>query len=278
MSASCVRLCGRPSWNGQPGEHCSRWCRDLSSAPEAIASRIESVCQRPGCNRPAINGAHHEFCSYACCDAAQQHAGDLSCTLASNTEFNDVHAQITQKWRGPPPQISAIYKVVRMRKAIYKNYFRKCQQIGDVPLYNQGRNPANQQRRFHGTSSLCNFQGSACNISGCVCCSILRDGFDIRKLGTNTANSGYFGAGHYSTSLSSTAAGYGLHRRQGARARRVLFVVNVAAGVPQIVSTQTRTPLPAGCHSRIAQKSNGVDELMVPGDDQMLPLFLVTFV
>jgi len=94
--------CGKPTWNGQPNEYCSRSCRSEDqpvSSPfpaqpatsmamqhpmqptqfvtvqhpmqptqfvTAQAVSAYHACMRPGCGKPTWNGAPNEFCSKVC--------------------------------------------------------------------------------------------------------------------------------------------------------------------------------------------------------------------
>lgn len=150
-----------------------------------------------------------------------------------------------------------------------QRYKQKCAAIGNVEKHGHGRNPGNQQRRFHGTKMSCKFNGGPCSSGDCRLCCIIKHGFDISKLGQSSGNSGWYGPGHYSTSLPSTAFGYG--------SKNALLVVGVAVGVAETTKTQTSSPLPQGCHSRVVEKPTGVDELVVAEDDQMLPKYVILF-
>lgn len=65
--AICPRCQARPAWNGQPGQYCSKTCRD---APRPLRDDGEvPLCPRCG-ERPAWNGQPGEFCSKSCRSAA----------------------------------------------------------------------------------------------------------------------------------------------------------------------------------------------------------------
>ncbi|CAJ1397872.1 unnamed protein product, partial [Effrenium voratum] len=175
--------------------------------------------------------------------------------------------QFQRSWNsGSPPQIRAIFKI-HASSAVATAYHSKCSRIGPMAAHGNGSKLANQQRRFHGTRQSCAFSGQPCTNPGCRACSIIRGGFQIKHLSANTQNRGAFGPGHYTSAKSSTAKGYG----------NVLIVTIVAVGIADLVQDPTSAPLPPGRHSRVANKSTGNDELMVPGDDQMLPSYLVLF-
>lgn len=175
---------------------------------------------------------------------------------------------LQEKWqsgRGPIPQNIKAYKI-QPGATVIARYQARCEQLKDVKIFGHGKS-GNQQRRLHGTRQKCKFNGQPCSDSGCAACCIIREGYDISHLSEGSGNTGWYGQGHYTTSWWSTAFGYG----------NVIFIVNVAAGKAQKVTGKTLDALPAGYHSRIIDKDSGVDELVVFNDDQMLPLYLVTF-
>lgn len=49
--------CGKPSWNGLPGECCSKRCRDGAAVP---------TCDNPGCKKPTWNGQAGYYCGRWC--------------------------------------------------------------------------------------------------------------------------------------------------------------------------------------------------------------------
>mmetsp|Transcript_7387 Transcript_7387/g.22545 ORF Transcript_7387/g.22545 Transcript_7387/m.22545 type:complete len:251 (+) Transcript_7387:2-754(+) len=223
-------------------------------------------CARQGCGKPTWNGAASEFCSHTC-----RQVGALAafCTKATQEQCEDIEAQFTSKWdtgRGCVPQIKSVW-VVHASKRVKDRFHAKCRAIGHVRTFGCGKNPGNQQRRFHGTFLRCKFSGTPCSNPACSACCIIRDGFDIRNLGRGSGNSGWFGPGHYSTSMPSTAVGYGTGN--------ALLVVHVAVGKAEKTSSRTDDGVSSGYHSRVVNKSTGVDELLVPEDDQMLPAYLV---
>lgn len=55
---TCMKKsCGKPTWNGQPNEFCSKQCK--STTP---------LCSRSGCGKPTFNGLPGEYCSKLCRD------------------------------------------------------------------------------------------------------------------------------------------------------------------------------------------------------------------
>jgi len=62
--------CGKPSFNGRPGEYCSKSCRQSTQGNNAYVSSgppmTAAVCLRPGCGKPTYNGQPNEYCSRSC--------------------------------------------------------------------------------------------------------------------------------------------------------------------------------------------------------------------
>jgi len=58
QSALCAAGCGKPSWNGQQGEYCSQSCRKGGGGGNAASC--------PGCGKPSWNGQPGEYCSQHC--------------------------------------------------------------------------------------------------------------------------------------------------------------------------------------------------------------------
>jgi len=71
-AATCLRPgCGKPTWNGTPGEYCSHSCKGATgkAAGSPTVSGKAAMCNRPGCGKPSWNGQPSEFCSKTCRDA-----------------------------------------------------------------------------------------------------------------------------------------------------------------------------------------------------------------
>lgn len=265
--AAAVPICARPgcsqrTYNGQPGQFCSHWCRKSGGSAPSSSAPIQ---------------------------AAGQSSAQSSCTQLSlpNKDLQDVWKQFSDKWdpqRGGLPSFSAVFKI-RVAKPIYDAYRAKVNSIGHgCGSYGQGRMPGNVHRRFHGSYFTCQFAGQVCSNAGLGCpgCGIIRNGFLISHLGQNTGNTGLFGSGHYSTAMSATAHSYAISgNKRPQNFRPVVLVCAVAVGrahrIQVAAGGQHLAPLPAGCHSRVIDKGSGVDELVVPDDDQMLPSFAIIF-
>jgi len=58
--------CGKPTWNGQPNEFCSKACRMSTN-----------LCNRKGCGKPTFNGLPGEFCSKLCRDVVMSSTGGV---------------------------------------------------------------------------------------------------------------------------------------------------------------------------------------------------------
>lgn len=306
----CIRPgCGRSAFRNTKGNFCSRGCRDLPAgapAPQTV------LCVKPGCGFPAYNGVEGNFCckscrrgcSCSCVDSRTLQVAALGPSPAravdgggaggppascqqlgpTDSEYQSVMSQLTTKWdtsRMQIPSRMTLFKIT-VSKIITDLFRQMCTSIGHCTTYGCGKTPGNRQRRFHGTYLRCQFSGQACGNAGCPVCGILLNGFQIAFLGQNTGNGGYFGAGHYSTSSSSSAYGFA-QSGQGGRSGATLAVLVcvVAVGNAEILQVTSGSQMAAqpkpGCHSRVIEKSSGVDELMVPDGQQMLPQYLIIF-
>jgi len=285
--------CGKPTFNGKPGEYCSMSCKNSPQAP---------VCLKPGCGKPTFNGKPGEHCSMSCKNSPQaalcfnpparpgsNNPGLLLLQLGDG-KFDSVKKQYEDKWdksRGPPTPIRAIYEV--QASAAQEKAFRdECTRIGHVNVSGMGTNPGNEQRMFHGTALKCGFQGSLCSNPACSTCSIIQNGFDMTKVGAWSGKKGVYGDGIYFTSMSSTAKGYGIDTSAGytfqnnnwnhPAAGNSVLVVTVACGRVETVTQQTGAPLDFNQYdSRKIDKATGVDELVIWHNEKALVRYVVVF-
>jgi len=158
----------------------------------------------------------------------------------------------------------------------------------------QRAGPGNEKRRFHGTRLLCDFSsGLPCKDSACNACRIVERGhFKLDRAGAMSRSKGYnpnlYGDGIYFTSWAHTAKGYGMAPGKtpppknledfvDPSAGNAVFVVDVLVGDPEMVTQPMRGRLPQGKHSRVVNKANGIDELVVFEESQALPIALLVF-
>jgi len=280
----CLRPgCGKPTWNGKPGGFCGRTCRGLGAGAvnsgalpavqatgNPVAPSLANVavvgaptCSREGCSKPTWNGLPNAYCSMSCRASGAPVVKLLQGTAVDSTKFADIQQQFSSKWKSsnPEPVIASIWSVED--SALVKKHTDYCTSIGDVPLKGAGRNPGNQQRRFHATKMTCraSYSGTTCSNRGCSACNIIRSGFMVSKAGASAGS--LYGRGIYCSSTSSKAMAYG----------NVMFVVGVACGVADISGSSGA--LPSGTHSRVVNNSN--DECVVFDDAAMIPKYLILF-
>lgn len=77
--------------------------------------------------------------------------------------------------------------------------------------------PGNTVERFHGTVSACGTFDRLCKSPDCGACGIVRNGFDLSRVGSNTRGFSRYGKGLYFTHTASKAADYAnraAHRAQ----------------------------------------------------------------
>jgi len=279
--------CTQASWNGQPGEFCSKSCRD--SCPGGAPG--DPVCLTPGCGKPTWNGLPGEYCSKACKGPGARRS---CCTLLKpgTGKYDSIQKQYADKWdvgRCPPTAIRAIYEV-NVRSDLFDAFTQCCDRIGNVKCFGHGTNPGNVQRRFHGTRMTCRPGDPwvACSDSRCSACRIVEDGFDLRKLGSWSGNKGHYGGGLYFTSMSSTAKGYGLDQSAGfafdkgnwmdPAAGNAVLIVNIACGKVENVKNTCNHPLDRSqFESRKVDKPSGADELIVFGAEQTMVRAVIVF-
>jgi len=271
--AKCARDgCANPSWNGQPNEYCSLGCRGAStSAKETSAQGTSaqgtsaqgtsaqgtsaqgtSICMRPGCGKPTFNGRPNEYCGKKC---------SLQCKFqkVDTAKFAEIAKQFNDKWKDSSsrPTIKSIWNVEDQKLMMKHNDY--CRQIGNVKVKGYGKNPGNQQRRFHATKLECDFNGTPCTNDNCLVCSAIKTGFQSSKAGLSK-----FGKGIYCSSTSSKAYMYG---------PKAMFVVKVACGIYDKSDSASR--LSDGTHSRIVNNSD--DECVVFDNAAMVPTYLILF-
>jgi len=224
----CKANCGRSSWNGKPGEYCSKTCRLKSGGGGGGG------------------GAGTKF------------GTELK---PSDQKYTDLVGQFKGKWKnGTMPTIAKVFCV--RNDALEAKHSAYCtKKIGNVGAHGSGKDPGNQQRRFHQTHFACSFAGSMCTNSSCAGCAIMKTGFSMAKASSGSL----FGQGLYSTATSSKAYGYGN--------QKAMFIVNVACGKAELSSGSGS--LPTGYHSRIVNNSN--DECIVMDDAAMVPRYLLVF-
>lgn len=157
------------------------------------------------------------------------------------------------------PVIKKIYNV--HNKELMDKYQACAEDVGSVQCHGHGQNPGNQQRRFHQSNTLCDFNGEPCNQAACATCSIIKTGFDMKS-------NSKFGPGIYSTSSSSTAYGDGN--------KKAMFVVGVVCG--NVDLNQKHPNLRDGYHSKaVSETLDPSDELMVFKNEAIVPKFLMVF-
>mmetsp|Transcript_67820 Transcript_67820/g.201817 ORF Transcript_67820/g.201817 Transcript_67820/m.201817 type:complete len:292 (+) Transcript_67820:63-938(+) len=274
-SPICVRPgCGKPTWNGNPNEYCGRTCKNEgdgstpdpgSPVGQSRSTGSSHSCVKAGCGKPTWNGQPNEYCSNFCrtTDGQGSKTQQVFGQQVDQQKFDEIVKQFNDKWKSgnTPPTIKSVWFV--QDADLLKKHEAYCNSIGDVPVKGFGRNPGNQQRRFHATKLGCSFNGTPCsNSSACYVCSIIRTGFKTSRAGSSAGTR--FGAGVYCSSTSSKAYSYG---------KQAMFVVGVACGVADVSGSSGS--LPAGTHSRIVNNSD--DECVVFDDAAMVPKYLILF-
>jgi len=134
----------------------------------------------------------------------------------------------------------------------------------------------NEQRRWHGTSCLCNITitNTFCSSQTCVVCSIANKGFQMQfagKIGTNFGRGLYFAkdpkkSHDYNTGTEHTAG------------RRCMFLTNVILGKIEDRGSRPDPTItgPAYGYDSVHGFVNA-DEYIVYRDDAVIPSYLVIY-
>jgi len=216
---------------------------------------------------------------------------ETACTRLSpeSDAYQEFHRLFLQKWDTtwwpsvagldvPPPAILEIFSISAGGQAA--SYRDEQHMIDLQPGPKEGKRPGNEKRRFHGARITCDFRGTPCTDPRCWVCRIVEHG--------SFGNDHITGSGIRFSAGSHTAKGQGLSPGNepppanlehfvGVAAGNAVFVADVLLGRPQIVSSHTSAALPAGMHSRIADQTCGVDEIVIYNDAQALPRALILF-
>ncbi|KAJ3011920.1 hypothetical protein HKX48_006566, partial [Thoreauomyces humboldtii] len=147
-----------------------------------------------------------------------------------SSAYKSVADQFDSTWRHPmnikaKGNIYAVYKI-QVRPDIMKRYDAYREKVEASGKFSGKKNGTkvltrgNEQRRFHGTSLLCNLgmpNGTVqfCKNSGCSTCSIIQSSFDMRFYGATSRVSS-------SAECFGTSIGHSLHAfRQGTLGRGI---------------------------------------------------------
>jgi len=212
------------------------------------------------------------------------------CTRAwpDSEAYQQYYRLFVQKWNTklwptaggrdvPPPRIYAIYELDG--EPHINTYKTKQKELDRQPGPKQGSQPGNEKTRFHGARIKCQFEGTPCRDATCSVCRIVEQ--------SNFSNDSIEGEMFF-TAGSHSAKGHGLAPGKNPPPKNLehfidddagnaVFVASVLLGTPQVVTAKTKGRLPAGNHSRIADSSTGVDEIIILDEAQALPRALILF-
>ena len=259
--------------NGRVHDFCSRGHADEAvmrgewpgSARGHRASGGRPRCGLPGCNAPRFvdpgTDVEYDFCGRTHAKLAEsrgllappandprfdrvfkgtQGGGDytLSVLTRRHEKYDGVKQQFLSSWEhpGPKPVVQRILQI-RNSPAVFEAYSDR-----QDAMRGAGSGAAdNELRRFHGTSSLCNFpsdQGTGpCHSPNCRQCRICCTSFELAQAGSGAAvgwaGGLRYGAGLYFSKVSSKSNDYaGGTERVITRglALRSMFLCKVLAG------------------------------------------------
>lgn len=239
------------------------------------AEHFFPMCARPGCYKPTWTRELNSYCRPVCRDGTNFPLAKID---PADPKFKDIESQFTIKWDratcGDAPKIKSMWLI--HNQALLDNHNEYCEKIGDVKAYHKGKNPGNQQRRFHRTTMTCadSFDGTPCSNPKCRGCNIMKTGF-LKKFLNPKPTWANYGVGFYSSPSSSYGVAMG-GKSAAKFANGAVFVCKVAVGVPDI--HDTTADLPSGTHSRIASSTtrNPADsELVVFSESAMITKYLI---
>mmetsp|Transcript_26876 Transcript_26876/g.49422 ORF Transcript_26876/g.49422 Transcript_26876/m.49422 type:complete len:791 (-) Transcript_26876:217-2589(-) len=297
-SVPCRRKgCPKPSHDGTATGWCTKTCREQDLKEAGVP-----LCANPRCGKH--NLSEHICCSQACRKSSQVHRVPEGSKRFAEAHNHFVNKWKTEMWNGlkvRPPDIDSIYefylpdqeKAWKAKQLAIETLHGSTHRLGDHS------GPGNSNRRFHGTRSVCNFSaGKPCTDPQCFCCQIIAAGKFSSAMRKQQSGNAKFGDGFYFTTKSHTAKGYGLADKSkyppndrdyfvSAAAGNVIFICDVlvgkaekrtaAAGMGDLTQSWAQ-PDEKDFDSRIVDKPDtGNDELIVWGEDQVLPKFLVIF-
>jgi len=208
--------------------------------------------------------------------------------LPGSEAYQQYHRLFVQRWSTklwptaagrdvPPPRIRAIYELDG--EPHINAYKHKQRDLDRQPGPKQGSQPGNEKTRFHGARCKCLFEGTPCRDATCSVCRIVEQGNFTKD---SIDGEMFFTAGSHSAKGHGLAPGKNpppknLEHFVDDDAGNAVFVANVLLGTPQFVTEKTKGRLPAGNHSRIADPSTGVDEIIILDEAQALPRALILF-
>ena len=220
----------------------------------------------------------------------------------ADPQYASVAKEFTAAWHHPAPHgTPSVKRIIRIQNAsdVVARFEARCAAITAL------RGDCKMKRLFHGTSGACdlgitpNIHKSLtmpCQYEGCAICNICCTGFNELFCNTHFRNpsgsGGRYGAGLYFSATSSKSNDYadGMQRNDADRTYRAVLLCNVAAGKsyetrvgrPFMKDTQMKSILADGhdsIHGIPSDACNGLnyDELVVYGEDQVIPAFLIVY-
>jgi len=221
---------------------------------------------------------------------------------SSDQRYCDIQDNFLAKWNTtmwptcrvavPAPRIKDIYEIENeAHQCVYEAKQLELEDEGVQPEADAG--VGNEQQCFFGARKRCDFGGALCTDGACTVCRIIQSGHfgagairDAPSVDDFSAES-YVGGIRFAA-WAHTAKGQGL--APGKRppptdtqdfvcsgAGNALFVADVLVGQPEVVSKPVAGALQAGAHSRVADASTGIDEVVIFDEAQAVPRALIVF-
>ena len=192
---------------------------------------------------------------------------------SAHSDFILISTNFRNNWnvnKGACPPITAVYKVrPDGTDAKFHKYVHTLRDIARTPEY-----------YFHGCKLTCDLLNTnkLCNLPDCTICLVSKQGFDIRKVGTNVPFN-RFGKGLYFAPESSKCHDYTLGVAQ--YGYRAMLYVKCAPGFKQIQFTdnQNRVAPDEGYNSLYghAGKNLNYDELCLYDDHACVPEYIIVY-
>ncbi|EIM82323.1 uncharacterized protein STEHIDRAFT_160871 [Stereum hirsutum FP-91666 SS1] len=271
---------------------------------KACAAKACKFCKAREKHTDSKSGITLDYCGKKCAQKDRQVNANPSgrpgiAELApGDPRYYSVANQFEDSWRHASqcPTIEKIYQIMGTSSSVdaYHKYRKSLEDNGHFRSKNLEE--GNEQRRWHGTKRAC-FLGDPgytqlCSDASCSLCSIIRDSYDLDRIGTahrwstfkpGSSGWGRFGRGLYTSSTSSKSdepyiknVGAALSSPYKAM---LLNKVAVGRGYKTLVDMPTITEPPTGYHSVLGETGISLnhDELVVYESEAIIPTYLVVY-
>jgi len=199
-------------------------------------------------------------------------------------KYKEVAKLFRRKWLHdtPCPKVRAVYKIVSTTKnmAKHEQYLDQVEDRRDFASKNKPL--GNVKSRWHGTTRMCRLGDSGvtefCSKQSCALCCITKTSFDISFF-DKEKKWGRFGAGIYTSSVSSKSDHYSHNKRSSGWKAILLNTVVAGRRYKTTENNRTLTKPPRGYDSVAGEVGHRLnyDELVVYNNDAIRPSYLVMY-